>query len=352
MTWRGGERQLFLLLKELQRSELVQLVLYCPVGSELAERAAELEQVKLVCFRSRISAAKWISRREKADIIHVHDSHAHTIAYVSAVLFGNNCPFVVSRRVDFPVASSFFSKLKYTHRNVKAILCVSRAIEEIVRRALPISGAEIRTVYSGIDLEDFAELKPRDLHRDLGIPSDRFILLNASALEDHKDYPTFIRTIHTLTQKGRPVHGVIYGVGSLREELGELVRTLELDSRITFAGFDPKVRECIAAADAFLFTSKMEGLGTVVLDAFASGVPVVATNAGGIPEMVVNELSGLLSEKGDHLALADNTERLMDQPELRKRLIDGARERLGVFSVAETARLSLETYQRVLSENP
>ncbi|MCB9245586.1 MAG: glycosyltransferase [Flavobacteriales bacterium] len=359
LSWRGGERQLLLLLQASSKFEGIEQFVYCPEGSELAKRVKHLSHVHLFSHPKKRSGfdipfaagLNRLCRVEKIDLLHVHDSHAHTAAYLAALLFRNRLPVVVSRRVDFPVASSILSTWKYTHTNVRAILCVSDAITNIVKAALPDSKARIQTVHSGIDISENGENAVRSLHKELGIDAERKLIINASALEDHKDYPTFIRTIELLHRKGRNVQGVIYGTGSLQVEFERLSEELGIADRIRFAGFDPNVRECLAAADVFLFTSKMEGLGTIVLDAFAAGVPVVATNAGGIPEMVKDGETGVLCGIGKVEELAIAVERVLDDAEFAGHLVAGARQQLAAFSSAETARKSIDVYRSVLHEN-
>jgi L-malate glycosyltransferase len=107
-TWRGGEQQLAYLIKALDAQKLSQEVL-CAAGSAFAEYCRN-QAIKTTEFRKRSSIdlrapvlLKQMSRRHQNTIIHCHDSHAHNIAWLSALVFGNRTPVVVHRRVDFPV---------------------------------------------------------------------------------------------------------------------------------------------------------------------------------------------------------------------------------------------------------
>ena len=100
-----------------------------------------------------------------------------------------------------------------------------------------------------------------------------------------------------------------------------------------------------------LFPSKMEGLGTAVLDAFGVGLPVVATRAGGIPEMVVDGESGCLVDVGDFKAAADVLERVLRKKDMRAQIVEGARSKLEDFSASNTAHGTEEVYRTIISKN-
>jgi len=358
-SWRGGERQLFLLCSELLASDVEQHVL-CPTGSVLSERLHPFsDQISIHQSKKKrggvdlgyARALARICKQHDIQLVHAHDSHAHTAAVMAADLLRNKASIVVSRRVDFPVGSSSISRHKYNDRSVKAIICVSDAIKDIVKQSLPNCKALITTVHSGVDLNRFNDVAKRDLHTEFGIPEGRSIVTNTSALEGHKDYPTFIRTIDTMISRGVKVHGLIFGEGSLKDELQHLVNVLGIKDWITFAGFRADILPYLQSSDVMLFPSKMEGLGTAVLDAFGVGLLVVATRAGGIPEMVVDGESGCLVDVGDFKAAADVLERVLRKKDMRAQIVEGARSKLEDFSASNTAHGTEEVYRTIISKN-
>jgi glycosyltransferase involved in cell wall biosynthesis len=119
---------------------------------------------------------------------------------------------------------------------------------------------------------------------------------------------------------------------------------------VHFLGFREDARNLIAGLDCFLFTSKTEGLGTTVLDAMSAGVPVVATRAGGIPEMVIHRQTGLLCEIGDVQSLSGSVLEMLQNHELRNQCVQQARDLLHSFSVDEMARKTLGLYKEVLMD--
>jgi len=110
---------------------------------------------------------KTIVAKFKIDIIHAHDSHAHTFLYLSYRLFNLNCPSVVSRRVDFPISSSSLTKYNFTQ--IRKIICVSHKINEIVSANLEDNTRSV-TVHSGVDLDKFNTLSSISLRKRFSIP--------------------------------------------------------------------------------------------------------------------------------------------------------------------------------------
>lgn len=327
-------------------------IVFCPSLSALSDKIAPKH---LFLYQKRsgfdVFAAKTLKRvcrNRKVDLIHAHDAHAHTTAVLAAALFGNAVPIVLSRRVDFPIATSWFSKFKYNHSKIAAIACVSEAIQKIVSQGIHNPNIAITTIHSGVS--PVKESAGRGVFRKaMKLPKDAFLVGNVAALADHKDYPTFLQTAKLL-QNRSDVHFVVVGSGELEHELRELTTSLGLTNRVTFAGFHKGLAHVFADLDVLLFPSKTEGLGTTILDAFAYGVPVVATAAGGIPEMIDHRETGMLCKVGDAPCLAAAVEKVLGNSELRAKLIAGGRLKLQEFTAKSMAMKTSDLYQRLLDK--
>ena len=349
LTWRGGEQQLYYLYLQLKDKGVGQKV-YCPKGSILASKI-DPEDSLLYSKRSGfdLMAAYKLSKNCRAyspDIVHAHDAHAHTTSVLASAVWGNEVPIVLSRRVDFAPSSSLFTRFKYNYKRINTIVCVSKAIEDILRPAIHNKKIKLTTIHSGINLNRLEKPVPGKLKSDLNLPADCILIGNVSALADHKDYPTFLKTAALLRDIPN-LHFVIIGSGSMEEELKYQTKELGLSNLVTFAGFRTDVDATMVDLDIFLFTSKTEGLGTAILDAFANKIPVVATNAGGVPEMVVDGETGLLCEVGDAESLSNAVKKLINSEELKQRVIRGALEKLQHFTAESTATKTLEEYRLI-----
>ena len=347
-SWRGGEQQLAYLYEELKKKGLEQYIL-CRKDGGLAAWGKKnnwnvFESPKRTAIDPFFARkVKSICKEKGIDIIHTHDSHAHSFAVMSASLFGNKTPIVVSRRVDFAISKS--SIKKYNHKSVKRILCVSNAIKDLTEPDIKDKSI-LRTVHSGINLDKFPFEKEdcELLRQEFAISKDTPLIGNVAAIAPHKDYFTFLNTIEELVNRGVKAKFLIIGTGPMESEIKEYCSKKQLNNHVIFTGFRSNIREILPELDIFLITSETEGLGTSVIDAFACKVPVVATRAGGIPELVKHEKSGLLADVKDHKELANQVERMLDSKYLQSQIIDGQQSILPLFTKEATAEKTLKEY--------
>ncbi len=354
-SWRGGEQQLVWLADRLRALGVPQLVL-CPPGSPLA-RECDGRGLLHQTLRRRASVdplfARALARAANAAgaaVIHAHDPHAHTAACLAASLFGLRAPIVVHRRVDFPIGRGRFSRWKYDHARVVRIVCVSRAIAEILRPDVRDAAARLAVVHDGVDASRLAAARPDGrLRQALRVPAGVPLVGNVAALAGHKDYFTFVDTAAALLAGGLDARFVAIGDGPLREEIAAHIRRRGLEDRVFLAGFRDDVPVVLPELDLFLFTSREEGLGSSLLDAQACRVPVVATRAGGVPELVVDGETGLLAPIRDPEALAAAVRRVLGDPALRARLVDAAARRVADFGIDRMAERTLAIYGELAS---
>ncbi len=355
-SWRGGEQQLAYLIEELRQQEAEQLIM-CPVGSEM-EMYCKKQGYPYITYHKRFSVnplvaikIKRICRQHSIDLIHTHDSHSHTFACLAALL-GNKPPIIVSRRVDFPIKNTRLSHWKYNHPNVARILCVSKFIKALITPAIN-APEKIEVVYSGVNLSRFPYQASGLLRKAYNIPSDQLIIANVAAIAPHKDYFTFVDTVAVLVKANIPAQFLIIG-GDGGEEVAirAYIKQKKLTKHITFTGFRNDIPKILPEIDILLFTSKTEGLGTTVLDAFTCNVPVVATQAGGIPEMVIHEKTGLMANVKAPNELAQNVIQLINNSTLRNKLVNSAYEKLNEFKKETTALQTLKIYKEILKNEP
>lgn len=350
-SWRGGEQQVAYLVSELSKKFIRQYVLcttdspmefYCrdnniPFFTAIKRSSVDISYAKKI---------KDICRSNNISIVHAHDSHAHTFAVIAA-LFGNKSKIIVSRRVDFEVSPGPFSKFKYNHNLLKRIICVSEKIKELTLPAVD-DKEKLVTIHSGIDFSRFTGKKNSNiLRKQYKLPENAIIIANVAALAPHKDYGTFIRTAALLKVQIPNAYFFIIGEGDEREKIEKLIRETGMEEQIKMTGFRNDIADILPEIDTMLITSETEGLGTAILDAFACNVPVVATEAGGIPEIVLHEKTGLLAPVGDAEGLAAQVLRMLNEPGLKQSLTAGAAVHLEKFTKEATATKTLKEYLAV-----
>ena len=350
--WRGGEQQLAYLVEETQHRGVTNWVV-CRRRSAM-EAYCQTHQIDHISFKltggisiGEALRLKRVCRQHHIDLIHAHGSKTHTLAVLSAV-FGNRIPIVISRRVAFPIRQNFFTRWKYNHSSVKKIICISETVKQVVARSIDHL-ERLTVVYSGINTRRFTHSSDylRDTYPEV---SDRLVIGTVAALSDSKDLYTFLNTAAILCESRADCHFFIVGEGPEREGLERYTVQKKLPQRVTMTGFVDNVDEILPGFDLYLTTPKVEGLGTSVLDAFACHVPVVATRAGGIPEMVLHEKTGLLADVGDAATLAHHLERVASDSTLRNQLIEAAYQHLlDHFTKEKMAQGTLETYRSLMA---
>ena len=137
----------------------------------------------------------------------------------------------------------------------------------------------------------------------------------------------------------------------MRSTIENHVQKLGLSEKVQFLGYQNNILEILRSMDIFILPSLWEGMPNAILEAMAAGLPVVATNVGGTPEVVVDGETGFLVPPRDPEALANAIKLLIDDPELRKKFGQAGRERVERhFTIQETVRKTEELYLRLLAE--
>src|SRR5262245_45642233 len=186
--------------------------------------------------------------------------------------------------------------------------------------------SRVEVLVHGVDLDAVrAHAEDRaDVRRELGITDDELLVVTVANYRTAKGYPYLLRAAAQLRDEGAPVRFAVVGQGQREADVEQLHAELGLDGTMTLLGYRPDAVRVTAAADVFALASLHEGLPVAVMEAQALGVPVVATEVGGLREAVANDVSGLLVPPADPGALAVALRAMLD-PELRARLAAGAR---------------------------
>lgn len=316
LGWRGGQQQVLLLAQGLAshprfRGEAITV---CRPGSILAQRlgAANLPRRELDVASPWSPVGVWKLRRLATelgvDVIHAHASHAHNLAALATIASRRH--LVVTRRVDFP------PKGIWKYRRCDRIVAISQAIAGLLRGA-GVPSERTVVIPSGIDPLRFAEADRARGRAALGLAEDDLAVLCVAALEDHKDHATLLAAWERIAAAHPRAKLLLAGEGRLRETIAARAAALP---RVRLLGFRDDIPDLLAASDAFALTSHLEGLGTAVMDAMCCGLPVVATRAGGIPELIEDGVDGLLAPVRDASAVATALASVLADPGLRARL--------------------------------
>ncbi|WP_242926660.1 glycosyltransferase family 4 protein [Pontibacter vulgaris] len=355
-SWRGGEQQAAFLIEELARQHVESFVA-CRPGSAFEKYCQQrnvpyiaLSFSKLAVLATAQKLKKYVNEHQ-VQLIHMHSSLAHTLGVATHVL-GAKAGLILSRRVEFSIGKNPFSLFKYNYKGIRRIICVSDCVRDLMAKNVN-DPAKCVTVHSGIDMNRFKSVKKgatNFLHTKYNIAPGNLLIGNVSAIDKHKDYYTFLQTAKLLKEQGIKASYFAIGTGSLEEEIKAYAVELGLQQDVIFTGFIKNIDQALPELDLFLFTTIKEGLGTAVLDAFACQVPVVASNVGGIPEMVKDGVTGFLAAPQHPKEFAAQALKIIHNPELRNTFVANASASLTRFTSTHTALETLKIYKQVILE--
>ncbi len=351
-TWRGGQAQALLLMRELRSSGHEQLLLAQP-GALLERAAAEGFTTHRWPSRGELDPLAYFSARSalaryRPDIAHAHSAHAHAIGVPAARAAG--VPgVVVSRRVDFKVRTNPFSRFKYAWP-VDRYLCISDGVRQAML-ASGVPGEWLRLVPSGVDMFEVRTAGSRvvvPLKELAGLSADAEIVGTVASLAPHKNHALLLEAVPSIVAARPRAHFVWLGEGECRGALERRRRELKLESRVHLLGFHADALALMRQFDLFVLPSYLEGLCTSLLDAQVLGVPIVATAVGGVPEVVSDGETGRLVRSLEPGPLSAAIVEALERPDLRTSWAERARLTVEAFGIANTARRTLEAYEEVL----
>jgi glycosyltransferase involved in cell wall biosynthesis len=352
-TWRGGEQQTLYLLQALKQRGIASH-LVCQPGSPMKARAEQAGiDVLPVATRGEIDPVaalriRSLIRKHNFSIIHCHTSHAHTIAYLASA--GTVVRRLVTRRVDFSIYRHSLLKLSGIKYRLMAdyYIAISHKIKDVlINDGIP--ERRIFMVHSGIDPHRFRPATGGNLAREFDIRQNQKVVLNVAHLAGHKGQLYLVRAIPFVLAKLPDTRFFIVGQGALMGELKAAAVELGLKKELVMTGFREDVADFYRVADLFVMSSVQEGLGTAVLDALALEIPVVATRAGGLPEIIRDGETGRLVAPASPEALADGIVDMLIHADSAGRMARKGRDRvLQDFTVDAMAGGNIDVYRRVL----
>jgi sugar transferase (PEP-CTERM/EpsH1 system associated) len=215
------------------------------------------------------------------------------------------------------------------------VLSVSSRLAERITRETGFPLERIRVIRNGVDIERFGRVERSSARAILRLPADQPTLVTVGRLVPVKDHETLLQAMAQLRRDGVLPTLAIAGDGPLLEPLKARAAALGLDAQVRFLGHRPDVEVVLGAADVFVLSSESEGLSNTILEAMASGLPVVATRVGGADEMVRPGQTGYLVAPHSPQGLADALASLVRSPRVRQAMGTAGRRRVEAeFSLA------------------
>lgn len=334
--FRGGERQTELLIKTLseQSSNDISQTLVCRRDSPMRQHLHGVVRLNFQTANNQLSGHFQLGNTQ---LVHAHDAKGVHWAYLHYRLKGT--PYLITRRVDTPVKRKWFNQQCYSHASARV------ALSHVIKRLLEDNQCGDVTLIPSA----YARLTPspeatNHFRNDF---ANKFLVGHAGAVVDrHKGQRVLLQAARKLEHLAPDIQFIFLGDGEDAETLKAESSSL---SNVSWLGFKSNIADYLAGLDVFAFPSRNEGLGSVILDIMQLGVPVIATNVGGLPDIVKHEQTGLLIPLDDTDALANSIIRLKNDSALRYQLVQGAFGRLDHYSPQSMTASYWHLYQIIVS---
>lgn len=297
---------------------------------------AQKRGVPVACLESKgwgigalVKIFRWL-RSGRMDILHTYLSGFHVFAGLTAKLF-LKIPAVVSSRREIASWRKFRHCLVEDLGNlfVDRVVCCSNAVREWTLANERIQPFKILTIHNGVDLDSFTPGSKRLKTRDsLGIPADAKVVGTVANFALEKGYSYLLCAIEAILRDNPRTWFLLVGSGPLLEDMKHAADNLALGRQILFPGFRRDVPALVDAMDIFVLASVSEGFPNVLLEAMAMAKSVVATEVGGIPELISSGHDGILVQPQNADILAEAINRLIKNPADSERLGKNARTKI------------------------
>ena len=292
----------------------------------------DLSEYNFVCLNKRqgndlklpFKLASFFNRH-KPDIVHTH-SWGTLVEGVLGAKMGRVPIIIHGEHGTFPQTPLHLLIQRFFWNRADVVLSVSDKLKDILSSAVGFPSERIQVILNGVEADKFYhsdELRKLFYER-FNFSFGDFIVGTVGRLNSVKNQQMLIRAAAELKNGGESVHFVLIGIGERREELEELVRQLDVKKNVHFLGYQKDVNLVLNGMDVFTLTSFSEGCSNVIQEALFAGIPVIATNVGGNPELVKDGFNGYLVDSNDHKTLAQKILMLKKQPELLGKLRENA----------------------------
>ena len=357
----GAERLMVPILQYLSRAHFEPYVCAMqskdgnPMADELRVLGVPVECLDIKHLRDLNAIPRLTSylKKIRADLVHTQLEAANILGNISAKLL--QLPSVstihIMPSLDVKTKTRLHQKVEWfaLRHFCDRVISVS---EEARQYHIQISGSsakQVTTIFNGIDLSAFLDMnnavERESIRGELGVPLDANVLITIAVLRAPKGVQYMIRALPAVLAAHPNTYYLVVGSGSHRDALIEEVNRAGVSERVIFAGMRRDVPRLMAASDVFVLPTLTEALPTVLAEAMAAKLPIVASRVGGIPEMVTDGQNGVLLEPEDPAALASACIQLLNSPDRRVAMgVEGRRIVNQKFSIERQVHQLKELY--------
>ncbi len=294
-----------------------------------------------------------VVEEEELDLIHAHYAVPHALAcqQAMAMVVGKEVGLVTTLHgTDITLVGnneSFFRTTRYAIINSPGLTAVSRDLAKLTREVFNIE-RPIPCIHNFVDTREYQRMKPENIPCRLRYRSkEEKLIIHISNFRGVKRVEDLIEVFDRV-QKKVLARLLLVGDGPTRDSVAARVREKGLENRVVFLGAQDNVVPLLSIADLLILPSEKEAFGLVNIEAMACEVPVLATEVGGIPEVVVHGETGFLAPVGDIKKMTELATQILENPDLQKKMGLAGRQRvIDNFSSDRIVPLYLDYYQEI-----
>ncbi len=294
-----------------------------------------------------------VAIHEKLDILHVHYAIPHAaVAYLAQQILRTqniDIPFVTTLHgTDITLVGSdpsFAPVVEFSINASDGVTAVSNYLKILTEDTFSIT-KDIEVIYNFVDFNRFKQIDKNHFKKAIS-PHGESILVHVSNFRKVKRIEDAVRSFNIVAREV-PSKLILVGDGPERLSIEKLVVELQLNNKVVFLGKQDAIEEILAVSDIFLLPSETESFGLSALEAMACGVPVISSNAGGLPEVNVHEQTGFLTAVGDYQKMAEHAIELLNNSDMHEKYSQAAFNRAQQFNLDKIVCLYEKFYNKIL----
>ena len=358
----GAENHMLLLAKNLNR-ERHNVSIVCSAYKQLDEWCAEFEEAGIRVHRLKVihkhdprhgSRLKKIIKKELPHILHLHLWNPGACRYAFTAFDSTKTKLITTEHHPFVLRGVKRTFKKACLRKTNHTIVASNAMKDFMLEQYPELEGRISVVENGIDIESFEKMifnfrtQQRNSYRqkNFNCAGNETVIATVAALQPHKGLKYLIEAFKDVQVNFPKTRLIIAGEGPERKSLEKMIKNLELGKKVLLLGNRGDIPFILKAADLFVLPSISEAFGLVLLEAMASKLPIIATNTGGIPEIIEDQKSGIIVEQKNSSALRGAICDLLRNEALQEKLAFVGNRRVRDFDVAIMTAKTAKIYEK------
>lgn len=332
--FRGGERQTLVLVEELSKLGFMQVVV-TRLKSQLAERLVHIQNIEIIQIAKPYMFN--LSKIKDVSLLHAHETKGAHFCYFANKIY--DIPYMITRRVDKPVKNNLFNIKLY--EDAFCTIAISKVIKD---KLLQISSTiNIKIIPDSLNALVINDTKMMEIKSKF---HDKFLLGHVGELDNEDKGQQYLIEAMQSLEKGHPnIHLLLLGKGKDEHTFKNQAKNL---NNITFVGFVNNVGDYISCFDLFVFPSLHEGFGSTLLDVMKLEVPIIASNVGGIPDIIKDGQNGILMSPKSATEIEENILRLYHDSVLAKRLSTRAKSDVVEYTPVKITKEYMTLYREMI----